>query len=703
MVSFSSTANTGGKNVLYHTASKDIKKILKKTGENIVNSTAQIGLGVLKSSLLGTAFTAQENINVERIQYDSIRNPEKLIKKNMYDSDAPSNARFRTSPVNLSDGHRNGDTYVGHISKAAKERWFENALIPDPAIYSLMNTYRCVYNNGVLVPMSGYTWDDKGNVKEYLYAEYGPQTLRPALFNPYYGVQTIGMTRNTPLTDTYLDMARSQMINRDFTDCSIQRLVSLSRGDKELGQAKYRYSDFMYCKDLGMPNNRMITLRRFAGPVGDNIFGPESSTNNSTAENTPGDIGRLIGYFDTEENKLEDILNYNYDVTWENKNADIEIQDSNAGNQEERSKLAGLLNLFSAQYRQSYIDGIIGGQHGPGGIFKWFDGGFKLGSQDWYNKNEVLYNKDKNRVYMPMNTIRTMYIPTGEIEFKQEIQLTFVYTLRSYDGINPKSAMLDLLGNILAVTGMKGRFWGGSAELVGPQPNIAGWKKANAIINNAWDTVGGIFSSIKNGGGDMSGVMGMISSFFENTKTTLGVSFNFNSSLKDIGDMLGGTVNKILKSSTGFTDMMSSLTKNIIGRPEIYMFNSLLTGDNTGLWHLTIGNPRNPIAVMGNMIVTDAKVTHFGPLGLDDFPTGIKVTVTLKHARPRDMVDIQKMYTRGTMAMYVNMNNPAGSPGANDKVEAGGPPVHYKTGTTGTIYVGDWNDQRTRRNRNEIR
>ena len=35
-----------------------------------------------------------------------------------------------------------------------------------------------------------------------------------------------------------------------------------------------------------------------------------------------------------------------------------------------------------------------------------------------------------------------------------------------------------------------------------------------------------------------------------------------------------------------------------------------------------------------------------------DFPTEIKVTVSLKHGRPRDSVEIQKMYTKGNAAIY---------------------------------------------------
>ena len=43
----------------------------------------------------------------------------------------------------------------------------------------------------------------------------------------------------------------------------------------------------------------------------------------------------------------------------------------------------------------------------------------------------------------------------------KKLSLVFEYELRSYNGINPKQAMLDLLSNILNVTYTTGTFWGG--------------------------------------------------------------------------------------------------------------------------------------------------------------------------------------------------------------------------------------------------
>ena len=81
--------------------------------------------------------------------------------------------------------------------------------------------------------------------------------------------------------------------------------------------------------------------------------------------------------------------------------------------------------------------------------------------------------------------------------------------------------------------------------------------------------------------------------------------------------------------------------------------NSLLTGDPTGQWHVTIGNPLNPIAVIGNLACTDTKVNFEGAMGVQDFPERMVVEVTLKPGRPRDKAEIESMFNSGRGRFYI--------------------------------------------------
>ena len=84
-----------------------------------------------------------------------------------------------------------------------------------------------------------------------------------------------------------------------------------------------------------------------------------------------------------------------------------------------------------------------------------------------YSAAEWLKNYDNNKTYGPIDVIAKTNIRDRGLEFEQTITLEFDYELRSYDGINGKAAMLDLLGNILAVTYSMGTFWGGSIRMYG--------------------------------------------------------------------------------------------------------------------------------------------------------------------------------------------------------------------------------------------
>ena len=698
MLSFPSTLNTGGSNIVLPTIPRrTAMDILKNIGHSFVNSATNAAIGGAWAALNGADSTGDKPAT-DRIPYDVTAAPS-LDQKNIF-SKVTVGIHPSTSTKALAPSAK-------YSPMASRGNWFASPTVFSPEIYSLMNTYRYVYSGGVIIPMDGKIYEDDGSVSDEIIGYFDPKMLSPSLFNPYYGIQRIGPTKNTPLTDDNIDKIRGDKVNfsTDFTDCSIATLCKMSaQKTSELGQARYKYSDFMYCKDLGMPNNRMITLRKFSNPVGDIIMGG-LATDADNVNSTPGDIGRLVCYFDTEDNKLEDILNYNFKASWKHLESEWKQKESQEDNRQ--SPLGMLLNTMSSQYRQSYVKSITGQNN----LFDYFLGKLdsknnlgKFGvesSSSWYERYDVArgLNYDQNKVYEPVDTVREMEIYEGKLQFTHEFTLVFNYTLRSYDNINPKAAMLDLLANITSVTYKRGNFWGGRNEILGPRPNVAGWRKANMLIDKTWDKLGGMFESLVDGGFDFSGLMGNISNFLQN-------------GWKTIKDTVSGLVNgtspsestkKTIKQFGGALGAMAKAKlKDTLGRPQLYMFNSLLTGDNTGLWHVTIGNPRNPIAVMGNMIVTDAKVTHYGPLGIDDFPTGIKVSVTLKHARPRDMVDIQKMYTRGISAIYVNMNGVNSIKNGKDGTSAIIDTHHKSDTAAGMMYLGDDNLQRIKRNVDEI-
>ena len=91
--------------------------------------------------------------------------------------------------------------------------------------------------------------------------------------------------------------------------------------------------------------------------------------------------------------------------------------------------------------------------------------------------------------------------------------------------------------------------------------------------------------------------------------------------------------------------------------------NAFMTGDPTGQYHVTIGNPLDPIAVIGNLYCDKTTYKLGGPLSYEGFPTELEVEISLKPARPRDKADIERMFNGGKERMYLT---PAGGVDTNE-------------------------------------
>ena len=214
----------------------------------------------------------------------------------------------------------------------------------------------------------------------------------------------------------------------------------------------------------------------------------------------------------------------------------------------------------------------------------------------------------------------------------QEFTLKFEYELRSFAGANPKIMMLDQLANIMALTYNTAPFWGGAVRYIGdgsvgkPLGDLSLLRegKYGSFLKSVVTDFGGMFKGV---GDDIMGI-------FEGKDS------------KVLNNLIGGTLQKLFNSPQG-------------GQ----VANSLLTGDPTGQWHVTVGNPLNPIMVIGNLACTGTKVSFDGPMGLQDFPEKMFVEVTLKPGRPRDKADIESMFNAGRGRFYLQ---PADTADIND-------------------------------------
>lgn len=283
-----------------------------------------------------------------------------------------------------------------------------------------------------------------------------------------------------------------------------------------------------------------------------------------------------------------------------------------------------------------------------------------------------LYREPYNRILSTQKRAPGLF---GGVMGEGSIDIKFEYSLKAIGHINAKAAMLDIMANILATTHYRGNFWGGEARFYlnkGMFPLLdeaqtiefvkliwsGNFDGASQMFNNMLSEVFGDdvptvdsmkallalrdsnINTPKNSGDAQNvkvvGARGVGGTSMENASTIAGM---IPDKLKDIAaiDLLAGMF--------GMTDGG--------GNASIPQFQALRTGAPVGEWHLTVGNPFKPIAVIGNLICEGVNITFNNELGPDDFPTEMTATVRLKPGMSRANQDIESVFNDGFGPLYI--------------------------------------------------
>lgn len=399
----------------------------------------------------------------------------------------------------------------------------------------------------------------------------------------------------------------------------------------------YNYSDFALAKyNNRIPNNRLLTLRRFAGPVEDDIITQERKGKDGKPNpiNFPP-IAQAVTWFDeATENNINEILKFSMTLNTESIESGLqEIQ--------RNSETGGVLNSLASKLPL----GVRAALNGRNVV----DQSRLEAEGDSFDPLTATY---PNYVLGPYNVIKDMLIRKSGISSSMEIKLTFEYKMRYFPGANPKILFLDQLANILSLTYNTAPFWGGAVRYTG------GYSQVTPPL--------GDLDLLRNGD-----LKGFASSIFKDAANILNNAFNFDSIMNDIK---GGNIKEVLSNFQPLlTNLIGGRLLDLVNTPQGGMtIKALLTGEATGQWHLTVGNPFEPIAMIGNLMCTDTEIIFDGPLGMHDFPEEMKVVVTLKPGRPRDKGEIESMFNCGRGRLYIE---PAGAftNGLDINAEAGAP------------------------------
>ena len=546
-----------------------------------------------------------------------------------------------------------------------------------------------------------------------------------SIVNPYTltklcgGLSTTGQDESLQVENHLYDVRDK----RRFYDRSVQaeddilsisnptttNIITYSNRDP-WGRTPYYFQDFVFCKYWNIiPNNRLITLRKYHAPVYDNLqfsnmYKGEGDTVNDQAVFAP--IATVLTYFgDETSNSISSLMSFSTGTKWKDITAGIHEVSGEAGSNP-RSVIDDMFNNGGGfpTGESNIMQSIIGKTNFITG--KYFSyakfvgllspGGYNIErDQDYFEKmtqanidpSEQLY---ENKIKGPVNRVDSTKARDAGITYDQKLTVTCEYVARPIGGVNTKAAMLDILSNCLEIGSVEAMFWGGGYRF-NIKPQLYPFKNTafkNRIMDDlyagrifgkdgalahtveglrklgesdpgtfAWDNV---VNSLKGIFGHTLGAIGGLINSIGNT--LFGNAFDFVSqAFEKAGDAVSsgsGTEGKNkLQNALGnltknLNDMWKTQVMKQVTMPSINGMRALLTGEPVGNWHLMVGNPLNPMMVIGNLICTGMKIEWGEELGPDDFPTEMKVIYDLEHGMARDKAAIQSMFNRGNGKIY---------------------------------------------------
>lgn len=509
-------------------------------------------------------------------------------------------------------------------------------------------------------------------------------SVQQSLMNPYAMIHLSGginSSGKTTLIDKSNERPWYEVETNNNDDIGYSKTPTTTKiiawgNTDEKNRTPYLFQDFVFCKWWNkIPNNRLITLRRYSNPVLDNLNTPIDNTVDEKGHNVDlqsfPPMATALTYFGEETgNSLNSILKFSTGMPWGETKADIWdlTSQKTPTTNEQMSGALGAIGLSFGNEMAKVLNGlsVMKGDFNKNGAIE------KNGlPPDPYKDGPY-----QNRIQGPVNRIDTVKKRDAGLKFAMDgLKIKFDYVARPIGGINSKAVMLDILANFMVLGSASAVFFGGAHR-----NRIQGVRfpagKVNAIKEMYKGNILGENGAISQYGNDLAsfynesgGAGGILSTMWDAAKGIMGdllkslgnpLGMNSESSTKE-GKALSGNIQAAVaeKMKTGMTI------------PYIQGMRALLTGEPVGEWHLTIGNPMNPIAMIGNLICTniEVEIDEDAGLGPDDFPLGWTITVSLEHGMARDRDSIESMFNFGNGRIYELPDKFIGSADKQTKVD----------------------------------
>lgn len=425
----------------------------------------------------------------------------------------------------------------------------------------------------------------------------------------------------------------------------------------------YNVKDFIFCKHYGIiPNNRMITLRRFPHPIMDNLRVPtpgprpelvskdgKTSVQEVSSQGiTRGDMERVgvglpvaqaVTFFgEGTGNNLSEILKIDSGLNWKD-NTQATLLNAQGNDR-------GFLDSSIGKYLQGVAgDDVMKNAQGISNAIGTFTDPENVEQRIKRTFFDKLTSGDgplSKKIFVDVNTVNQMYTRAVGFEGgKSPITLTFTYSLTSVGTVNSRMLFIDLLANLLTIGTDYGKFLtpqllvNSNKQGIGFPLGSAGYVKSllqpveflNDMLDINW------------------------SSMMQAKKQTL--EDRVTKAKSELEGLKKGT--KLPKDGVVYKTLTALLSDQLLTQLKYEPI--MLSGYPTGEWHMVVGNPLNPIAMIGNLICSGVNIKLNSVLGPDDFPTEMTATYTLKPARQKHRGDFESMFNRGNGRLYLGKVN----------------------------------------------
>jgi len=411
--------------------------------------------------------------------------------------------------------------------------------------------------------------------------------------------------------------------------------------------------DFAYLRYLGVyPNNRLIVCRKFGTGANNDLSRVNSSPVATILSwRVPGEDFFKINFGEewerVEDGGFKDILN---EIGKEFSGA-ASIGDM-AGSGFNAVPLPGFTEIF--QRRVMLALGLID----------------KQGANIIPSGNPNLIKESMRR-----KTINDDRAGSG-LTCKISVVVKAEYEQKFIGGLDPTKAFYDILSNISHFGTQDAVFYLNGAGAAGQKfkkflddlrdnPRQAMSELLTTVITGLKDVVSSLIKTI----GSEDTEQGFFSSLFFDSDEE-----NRNQENSDNSDSL----------SAKLIDEVLGLVTGIVKKYEIRIMGVVnsLTGNPSGPWHVTIGNPKRPMFTSGDMVVKEVSITLGETLAFNDLPSKITAEFTLENARPLGLSEIMSRFMQGQGRTY--LSGPSSWSEAQSGIDFNGSVI---SGTTSALFA----------------